>query len=98
MKYYAVANGRKIGVFNNWEEAEKSVKGFKDAMFKSFKNYEDAANYVERLKVTEEKPLKLQIIESVMSQYFYNGMGEQEAYKLLLYGIDELMDQLKDID
>jgi len=36
MKYYAVAKGRKIGVFTTYAECLASVKGYKAPVFKSF--------------------------------------------------------------
>lgn len=46
MKYYAVKQGKKIGIFESWAEAEKHVKGVSGAKFKSFTSYEDALNYI----------------------------------------------------
>lgn len=46
MKYYAVALGRKVGVFTDWEEVSGYVKGFKGAKFHSFNNKEQAERYV----------------------------------------------------
>lgn len=43
MKYYAVANGRKKGVYTTWDTAEAQVKGYKGAVYKSFKD-RDSAN------------------------------------------------------
>ncbi|MCP3941017.1 MAG: ribonuclease HI [Desulfobacteraceae bacterium] len=42
MKYYAVAQGRKTGIFTNWPEAEQQVRGFTNAIFKSFKTQQEA--------------------------------------------------------
>ncbi len=35
-KYYTVWEGKKMGVFDNWKECEKSVKGYNGAKYKSF--------------------------------------------------------------
>lgn len=45
-KYYAVKNGRNIGIFLSWEECEKQVKGFKGANYKGFKTIEEAKTYL----------------------------------------------------
>ena len=37
--------GRNIGVYLNWSEAEKQVKGFKGAEYKSFTNEQEAKKY-----------------------------------------------------
>lgn len=45
-KFYAVRNGRQIGVFNTWEECRAQVDGYSGAEYKSFGNYNDAAAYI----------------------------------------------------
>ena len=35
-KYYAVASGRTVGIFDNWEDCNESIKGFSGALYKSF--------------------------------------------------------------
>ena len=46
MKYYAVKVGRETGIYTSWEEAEKLVKGYSDAKYKSFKTKKDADHYM----------------------------------------------------
>ena len=46
MKYYAVRNGRKIGIFETWEQCKAQVDGFSGAEYKSFTKKEDAQNYL----------------------------------------------------
>lgn len=41
-KFYAVKNGRKVGIFSTWEECQSLVVGFKGAIYKSFKTKEEA--------------------------------------------------------
>ena len=50
-KYYAVKNGRNIGIFLSWEECEKQVKGFKGANYKGFKTIEEAKTYLKEKKM-----------------------------------------------
>ncbi|WP_321492112.1 ribonuclease HI [uncultured Desulfobacter sp.] len=47
MKFYAVARGRKTGIFKSWPEAERQVKGFAGARFKSFKTEQEALAFLE---------------------------------------------------
>jgi ribonuclease HI len=42
-KYYVVWKGRKPGIFTSWAEAEKQVKGFAAAQYKSFETLKEAA-------------------------------------------------------
>lgn len=47
-KYYAVRKGRKEGIFHTWEECKNQVHGFAGAEYKSFKNRDEAENYLNR--------------------------------------------------
>ena len=53
-KYYAVRVGRNIGVYLNWSEAEKQVKGFKGAEYKSFTNEQEANDYINKFNTQLE--------------------------------------------
>lgn len=46
MKYYAVRKGYETGIFTNWDECKKNVKGFSGAEYKSFNNKNDAMDYL----------------------------------------------------
>jgi len=45
MKFYAVAKGRKPGIYLTWEECKKQTSHFRGARFKSFDNVPDAEAY-----------------------------------------------------
>lgn len=45
-KFYGVKEGRKIGVYDTWAECKENVDGYSNALYKSFKNYEDAYFFV----------------------------------------------------
>ena len=42
--FYSVHKGKNTGIYTNWKDCEKNVKGFPNAIFKKFKN-EDEAKY-----------------------------------------------------
>lgn len=46
MSFYAVAKGRKVGIFGTWAECESNVKGFSGAVFKKFKSNDEAQNFM----------------------------------------------------
>ena len=46
MKYYAVAKGRKTGVYTTWGECETQVKGFSGAVYKSFATETEAKRFM----------------------------------------------------
>lgn len=96
-KYYAVKNGRKIGVFNTWEECEKQVKGYSNAIFKSFSSKEDALAFIEDKKVIEN-------IEGIIAYVdgSYNVKTKEYGYGCVIIEggkvIKEILGKNKDID
>lgn len=45
-KYYAIKNGKVNGIYRDWPTAESQVKGFKGAVYKSFKTEKEALEYM----------------------------------------------------
>ena len=45
-RFYAVAHGRRPGIYDFWDDANKQVHGFSGATHKSFKRLEDAFHYM----------------------------------------------------
>ena len=45
-KFYAVRKGKKIGIFNTWNECKEQVNGFSGAEYKSFSSIEEAEEYI----------------------------------------------------
>ncbi|MDE7112054.1 MAG: ribonuclease H family protein, partial [Malacoplasma sp.] len=54
-KYYSVAVGRKIGIFNNWKDCQESVIGFKNAIYKSFSTLEEAKLFLFNFKKSNKE-------------------------------------------
>lgn len=46
MKYYAVKNGKKPGIYENWDDCKAQVDGFSGAVYKSFTKKEDALSFL----------------------------------------------------
>ncbi len=44
--YYAVKNGRDIGIFSTWAECEASVRGFSGSVFKKFSSLREAEDFI----------------------------------------------------
>jgi ribonuclease HI len=57
--YYSIRNGRDIGIFTDWNEVNKLVKGFKGAVFKKFKTLKDAEDFLYNYQETDNKKVKL---------------------------------------
>ena len=56
-KFYAVAAGRRTGIFTDWATTEKQVKGFAGAKYKSFASEEEARTWIDD-PVYQKKPAK----------------------------------------
>ncbi len=57
-KFYAVKNGRKIGIFSTWAECQKQVQGFPGALFKGFVTLEEAQTYMGTQSASSTQPEK----------------------------------------
>jgi hypothetical protein len=44
--YYAVKRGYKCGMYYNWPDYERQVRGYSGAQFKGFQRTEEAENYL----------------------------------------------------
>jgi len=44
--YYAVKQGRKMGIFNSWAACREQVQGYPGALFKGFVTKEEAEAYL----------------------------------------------------
>jgi viroplasmin and RNaseH domain-containing protein len=48
--FYAVAQGREVGIYRNWHQAEKQVSSYPNARYKKFSNERDALDFIERFR------------------------------------------------
>lgn len=56
-KYYAVANGRKVGIFDTWAVCSQHVNGYSNAVHKRFDTRDEAENFImEYNKSYSKKP------------------------------------------
>ena len=54
-KYYAVRNGKVIGIFTDWETCKESVIGYKGAEFKGFKTEKAAEAYLNGEEIQDDE-------------------------------------------
>lgn len=47
-KFYAIAKGKKTGIFTNWNECKEYVSGFSGAVYKSFLTLDEAKAFLHR--------------------------------------------------
>ena len=84
MKYYAVRNGRRPGVYKSWAECEAQTKGFPGAIFKSFASEEDAKRF---LNPEEKAPTP----DSSLPAFYIDGSFNADA-KTYGYGVYSCID------
>lgn len=70
-KYYAIRNGRIPGIYESWPEAQKQIKGFSGAIYKSFPTREEALSFMEVCDPMENiNPLAEDTIEAYVDGSF----------------------------
>lgn len=80
-KFYAVANGRKPGIYTSWPEAEAQVKGYGGAKYKGFANRSEAEAWMDdpqwgqKTKPVKQKTAYTQPLSSGASIEIYTDGG-----------------------
>src|SRR5262245_23991033 len=91
-KYYAVVEGRKPGIYDEWfgsDGAEAQVKGFTNAVYKSFQSLTEAEAWFTRL--TGSAPAHMVVTAGVLEQaasesdYFALHRAALAAGKVIMY-------------
>ena len=68
VKYYAVRNGKNIGIYETWEECQKQILGYSSAQYKSFKTRDQAEEYLDGKEAES-----LQLFDSDADYIFCDG-------------------------
>lgn len=84
-KYYAVRNGRHIGIFETWEECKAEVNGYSGAEYKSFANYSDAVSYIGGQISLFDEPVASDNTAVAYVDGSYNIKTQQFAYGVVLF-------------
>lgn len=113
VKFYAVRNGVKPGIYNTWDECKAQVSGYSGAEYKSFATLEEAQAYVGlgnsesndvAANVILQEPWKEKIQEDIKNGYLvaytdgsYDKSSGKYSYGIVI--IDEKLEEkyLKDI-
>jgi len=93
MPFYAVANGRDIGIFSTWDECNNSVKGYKNALYKKFDKRELAEEFIQ---TNQQNSMVEKVDDFVPDYYVYtdgacsnNGKPNAEAGIGIYFGEDD---------
>jgi viroplasmin and RNaseH domain-containing protein len=90
MSYYAVANGRNVGIFLNWNDCNNSVKGYKNALYKKFDTKQEADNFIQ----TNEKNINdtnIQKQNNITSFFHMIKSKEKDDDTVILFLIQTIM-------
>jgi ribonuclease HI len=110
MVFYAVANGRNIGIFLNWNDCNNSVKGYKNALYKKFDSKEEANifiqnNTTEIISILDTTKQKEDNVDFIPDYYVYtdgacsnNGKYNATAGIGIFFGIDDTRNLSKKIE
>ena len=89
-KTYAVACGRKIGLFTSWPEAEAQVKGFAGARFKGFASRLEAEGWLQEQsqgggRAVNSRPVRQKPIPRRAPQATTEHESTEESRGILIY-------------
>jgi ribonuclease HI len=114
MVFYAVANGRNIGIFSNWNECNNSVKGYKNAIYKKFDTKEEAVGFIQNNQQQPQLTTFLDTSNSIQTEdvcdfnpdyYVYtdgacsnNGKVNASAGLGIFFGINDIRNVSKKIE
>jgi ribonuclease HI len=77
--YYAIARGRKVGIYTNWNDAKKQIDGFRGAKYKKFATQQEAKQFIDDTPVVKQTTLEA----------FFKPEGDpQETDRLLIVFTD----------
>jgi ribonuclease HI len=111
MVFYAVANGRNIGIFTNWIECSQSVKGYKNSVYKKFDTMEEADMFIQsssnkEMEIEmETKSVSVMNCDFIPDYYVYtdgscsnNGKNNAKAGIGIFFGIDDMRNVSKKVE
>ena len=70
MPFYAVANGKEIGIFLSWDDCKKSISGVKRAKYKKFDTKEAAEQFIIENKFEDKEEIITKVIKDVHDDNF----------------------------
>ena len=100
MTFYAVANGRSIGIFLNWVDCSNSVKGYKNASYKKFDTREEANNFINKNTEDNEEEQKYDVDYYVYTDGGCSKNGKKDALAGIgiFFGMDDKRNVSKKIE
>lgn len=88
-KFYAVKNGKRPGIYISWDECEKQVKGFPNAIFKGFEAEAEAYEFLNDAPLIKEP--KQQVDAQLYVDGSWNENKQQYGWGFVLVVHDEIV-------
>lgn len=82
-KYYAVLQGRKPGIYLNWEETKAQVYSFSKPIYKGFKSLKEAENWLSITKPDDLKKRKTS--KKIKGQEINNEVEKPSDNSIIIY-------------
>ena len=98
MTFYAVANGKSIGIFLNWIDCSNSVKGYKNASYKKFNTREEATNFINKNTEDDEEKDDPDYYVYTDGGCSKNGKNDALAGIGIFFGVDDKRNVSKKIE
>lgn len=95
--YYSVRSGRKIGVYDNWNDCENQVTGYTNAQYKKFTSYEEAYAYAHGYDFYIASTSTLKFNNNKNAECYINGSYDDEINEIA-YGIIIIEDNKETIN
>ena len=99
MAFYAVKNGRTIGIFLNWVDCDNSVKGYTNALYKKFDTKKEADDFINNPE-TDKDPVDLSPEYYVYTDGACSNNGKKNALAGIgiYFGVDDIRNVSKRIE
>ena len=99
MVFYAVKNGRTIGIFLNWVDCDNSVKGYTNALYKKFDTKKEADDFINNSE-TDEDPVVFSPEYYVYTDGACSNNGKKNALAGIgiYFGVDDIRNVSKRIE
>lgn len=89
MKYYAVKNGKRPGIYNTWEECKAQVHGYPSAKYKKFNTEVEALEFMGADSVTTYYAVEKDTLVAYVDGSFNKNDGSY-SYGAVLISRDEI--------
>ena len=86
-KYYAVKRGKKVGVYETWDECKAQVNGFSGASYKSFSSREEALMFINGEKAENINEEENDLSEEQSEVFAYVDGSYDDSTKAYSYGM-----------